>query len=125
VIKNYPDRGEVSDIIIWGKEHFLSIEVKYLSDWTYEKDIKEVQQRIIDLGKTTEKCGIQVLLVSEKKWKNNQSHQNQTGSNLASLIQNKESLKVPLIVITWEQLTEIISNQKVLDFIQAQLKREF
>jgi len=39
MITDYPDRGEVSDIIIWGKDYFVSIEVKYLSDWTFEKDL--------------------------------------------------------------------------------------
>ena len=118
------DRGEVSDIIIWGKEHFISIEVKYLSDWTYRKDIEQVQQRIVELGNKVGKGGIQVLLLSEKKWLNNQKHLAQTGSNLNELMANSHGLEIPLIVLTWEQLAGIVLNEGVKDYVLRQLKRK-
>ncbi len=122
--KGYEDRGEVSDIIIWGQKHFISIEAKYLSDWTYKKDIKEIQKRIVDLEKKINKKGIQILLIKEEKWKNNQKKLNQPGSNLQELIGVKDDLSIPLIVITWEQLVGIVEEPKVKGYILKQLKRK-
>jgi hypothetical protein len=124
VISGYPDHGEVSDIIIWGKKYFISIEVKYLSDWTFEKDIKLVQSRVIDLGDHTDKKGIQVLLLKETKWLNNIAKQNQPGSNYKLLKNNEAKLKVPLLVITWEQILGLNDDPIVRRYLLNQLKRE-
>lgn len=118
------DRGEMSDIVIWGKEYFISIEVKYLTDWTYDKDIKSVQDRMeLINGENGNKNGIQVLLLKEEKWKNNLSKIKQKGSNLKCL-QDEQKLSFPLIVITWEQISDIIKNHDVKEFISNQLKRK-
>ncbi len=124
VIPNYPDHGEVSDVIIWGEKHFLSIEVKYLSDWTFKKDIEEVQCRIAEMSKQTKKKCIQILLIKESKWLNNMKKENQKGSNYALLKDNEQLLKVPLIVISWEQLLQIINDETVKQYLIDQLKRE-
>lgn len=124
VIKNYPDRGEASDIIIWGNKYFISIEAKYLSDWSYKKDIEEVQSRIEDLGKHVNKTGIQILLIKEEKWKNNNAKLNQPGSNLMLLKNNQDKLKVPVIVITWSQILELIEEPLVKKYLLNQLERK-
>jgi len=119
------DRGEMSDIVIWGKEFFISIEVKYLTDWTYAKDVETVQGRMFQIkNKFKLEEGIQVLLLKEKKWKNNIDKMNQPGSNLKDLRDNTKYLLFPLIVITWEQISEIIENQFVKEFISNQLRRK-
>lgn len=124
VISNYPDHGEVSDVIIWGDKYFLSIEVKHLTDWTYKKDIEEIQYRLGDLQNHFHKTGIQVILIKEKKWKNNILKLNSPGSNLKLLIKNEEHLRVPILFITWEQLSEIIKDVTVNQYLMEQLKRE-
>jgi hypothetical protein len=124
IIKKYGDRGESSDIMIWGEKYFISIEVKYLSDWTFDKDILAVQQRISDIGKMVKKEGIQVLLIKEKKLVNAKSKLNQAGSNLNELQKALNELKVPILIITWEQIKSLIPNEKVTMYIEMQLKRK-
>jgi len=124
IIKNYTDRGEVSDIIIWGDNYFLSIEAKYLSGWSFKKDITEVQQRIKDVGEKVNKQGIQVLLIQDKKLENAKSKVNQSGSNYKELYDQLSSLPVPVLVITWEEVKGIIKNQSVNDYLSEQLRRK-
>ncbi len=124
VITNYTDQGEVSDIIIWGDKYFISIEVKYLTDWTFKKDIGEVQNRIEYLGNKLNKKGIQVLLVKERKWLNNIAKLNQPGANLMKLKNNKHKLRIPLLVITWNQILKLIEEPKVKKYLLNQLDRK-
>jgi hypothetical protein len=124
VITGYPDHGEVSDIIIWGEKYFLSIEVKYLTDWSFKKDVKEVQSRLGDIQNHFHKTGTQVILIKEKKWLNNILKLNSPGSNLKLLKENEGNLKTPILFITWEQLSETIKDVTVKQYLMEQLKRE-
>ncbi|MCF8227864.1 MAG: hypothetical protein K9G58_11660 [Bacteroidales bacterium] len=115
----------MSDIMIWSNEYFLSIEAKYLSDWTYEKDILQVQERIVYLeNKPHKRYGIQLLLIKNEKWENARKHKNHLGSNFSLLKNNQENLKVPVIIITWEQLMGIIPEKRVQSYLKEQLKRK-
>jgi hypothetical protein len=124
IIKDYSDHGESSDIIIWGDRYFISIEVKYLSDWSFKKDITEVQKRIMDVGNKVNKQGIQVLLIKETKFENAKSKLNQLGSNLNELQKAINELKVPILIITWEQIKGLIPTEKVTKYIEMQLERK-
>lgn len=122
--KTYKDRGEMSDILIWCDRYFLSIEAKYLSDWTYEKDIVKVQERIAYLEEEAVSKGIQILLIKEGKWTNNKKHLSHSGSNLSRLRENQGKMKAPVIIITWEQLMGIIPEKRVQAYLMKQLERK-
>ncbi|MCF8227866.1 MAG: hypothetical protein K9G58_11650 [Bacteroidales bacterium] len=122
--KTYKDRGEMSDILIWCDKYFLSIEAKYLSDWTYDKDIVQVQERIVRLKTEPPKRGIQVLLIKSEKWENARKHKNHLGSNFALLKNNQDNLKIPVIITTWEQLMGIIPEKRVQAYLMKQMKRK-
>ena len=92
IIKDYEDVGEMSDIVIWGKNVFISIEAKYLSYWSFSKDISEVQERLIEAQGLLNKKSIQVLLLLRNKWNNVVRYYNNPGSEYKKLLDNSEKL---------------------------------
>lgn len=113
------DRGEMSDIVIWMDKSFYSIEVKYLSHWTYAKDIATVQNRIQVISRMISEDGdkkapLQILLVKMEDWTNSESRGDI--SNVEKLKNN--ILNIPVIVIFWEELLEIIGEPNVKSYLE-------
>jgi hypothetical protein len=88
----------MSDILILSPKSFLSIECKFLSNISYDKDVKEVQERILEFINGTDLKPLQILLLKEKKWINSKLGKNEL---------NWDS-NVPIIVLYWEELSTLI-----------------
>jgi len=125
-IKKNSDRGEMSDVVLWSIDNFISIEIKYLTNWTYKKDIVSVQKRMLEACKYLEqKDPIQVLLIDSKKWNNSIKKKKQHGNQLIELIKNRNKLEFPLIIITWQDIVNIVKEEKIKKYINSQLKRSY
>lgn len=107
------DHGEMSDVLISGTTTFCSIECKYDDNYTYKKDIKQVQRRIVKYANLTNLAPVEVLLIPEQKFK--YSKQN-------NLIQE---LDVPIVFLLWEQILDIIEESQVKLYLDKQLNRKF
>jgi len=107
------NRGEMSDILLHSNSHMISIECKFLSNISFKKDIEAVHERINKFSKHFKIKPLQVLLLKEKKW------------NYTKLI--KEELKknpsVPVVVLFWEDLRSLITNENVLQYLNTQIDR--
>jgi len=108
------NRGEMSDILLHSGQHIISIECKFLSNIGFKKDIEAVHERIIKFSEHFKILPLQVLLLKEKKW------------NSTKLIKEelKKSLRVPVVVLFWEDLRSLISNYKVLQYLNVQIDRK-
>ena len=113
IYKDDFDHGEMSDVLISGSTTFCSIECKYYDNYTFKKDITQVQTRIIEYSKLTGLAPLQVLLITEQKFRY---------STQSSLI---GQLDTPVIFLLWEQLAGIIEEEQVKKYLEKQLKRKF
>lgn len=107
------DRGEMSDILILSKTNMLSIECKYLSDVSYQKDVIDVQKRIIKFIKPNNLEPLQIFLLKREKWK----------KSIPIKAELDKKTDVPAIVISWEDLLLKIKDPKVNGYLREQLKR--
>ncbi|MBW6479194.1 MAG: hypothetical protein K0B37_07175 [Bacteroidales bacterium] len=116
------DDGELADILIIGRKAVISIEVKYLTNWNFTKDVMLNQIRIAKYGELVGRKAIQVLLIKKSKWENARKKENHSNSQFALLKAESGKLKLPMIVITWEDIMEITGNEKVIRYLEHQLK---
>ncbi|MTI70041.1 MAG: hypothetical protein FH751_07300 [Firmicutes bacterium] len=103
----------LSLIFIVGSKFFISIEAKYLSDFNYKKDIYTNKERIKIASKEKKYSGIQVLLITEKKWIGAKRQENKDTSNyvlLRDYIQNDTD--IPFIVLFWEDIRELVRKKE-------------
>ena len=119
-LANGNDRGESSDILIWFKNLFISIECKYLTNPTVSKDITQVQDRIILLKEHFKMNGLQVILYKETKWEN--SKKTNRKDSFRRKFEN-EKFKIPCVILFWEDLLKIIDDINVKQYLQIQLER--
>lgn len=113
IYKDDFDHGEMSDVLMSGSTTFCSIECKYYDNYTFKKDITQVQTRIIEYSRLTGLAPLQVLLIPEQKFRY---------STQSSLI---GQLDTPVIFLLWEQLAGIIEEEQVKIYLDKQLKRKF
>ena len=116
------NRGEMSDVLLMTSNYFISIECKYLSDMHFEKDIVEVQGRIIEVEKVLNRKAIQVLLLKEEKWKNMKGFEAKENSFYKMFINSKTA--IPIVVLFWEDLFPLINDKRVGDYLISELKRK-
>lgn len=117
------NRGEMSDVLLVTENYFISVECKYLSDVSYNKDILEVQERIKIVATYLSLMPLQVVLIKGGKWNEAKKLQNYPGS-FYTAFQNAEVF-TPCIVIFWEDLIPIIDNNAVKQYLQKQLERKY
>jgi len=110
------DRGEMSDILLLTKSSLVSFECKYPSDFNIDKDIHAVQDRITQFYGTTGRTPLQVLLLKKDKW--------HYSSKIKTRLSCKpESINIPIIVLFWEELIDIIDDYRVKNFLNKQIQR--
>jgi hypothetical protein len=122
------DRGEVADILIYDKTTLLAIEAKYLSNWSYEKDVVRNQKRINEFSEITsfKKPNIyHCLLVAENKWLNSIDQWeklHKESSNYKKLKEAINNLEYPLSVITWQNILTKTTDRNVFSYLESRLK---
>lgn len=116
--KSREDRGEMSDVLLYSDNHLISIECKYLSNMSFKKDILQIQNRIQVAENKFHSNGLQVLLMKKSKF-NNSAKRN--GNFIVEF--NKEKLKIPTIILLWEDLLNLTDNNVVKKYLANQLKR--
>ena len=121
LIDEKSDRGEVADVLLFEPKNdlIISIEVKFLTDWKFEKDVLKNLER---LKVFKNKNKIQCLLITEQKLKNSQNKIKQPGSNYKKLINNQTTLEFPFIVLTWDALFRDCENQNIKVFFEKHIK---
>lgn len=119
------DRGELADILIDGTEGFISIEAKYKTDYDYQKDIVENQNRIKKAREKFNCSGIQVLLISKSKWINSQNKINNPASNYKKLLDHikKHCETVPFILLEWQDVLDILIKSNISDKVSRLLAK--
>ena len=115
------NRGEMSDVLLLSQNYFISIECKFLSNMHFDKDVMEVQERIIAVSSYLKLKPIQVLLLKKEKWIDGKKFAVRENS-FYTLLQ-KHNAEIPVVVLFWEDLIELIDNAKVLAFLKMQLMR--
>jgi len=112
------DRGEMSDILLITKNHMISIECKFLSNFTFEKDIKMVQSRmqnyISHFKKEKRTEALQILLLNKSKW-NNSKQINKLKSY---------QLLFPLVILFWDEIESLIKDKRVSGYLNLQIGRK-
>ena len=108
------DRGEMSDILIVNDSHFISIEFKFLEQMAYRKDVTEVQNRMISFSDFLKLNPLQILLMKRSSWQN--------GSIRSEIKIFKP--KIPLVIVLWEDMLEIITDHRVKEYLRIQLTRK-
>lgn len=116
------NRGEMSDILLLAGAHFISIECKFLANMHFGKDVNEVQERIKVVSNALSMNPLQVLLMKQGKWEGAKRSQKSTGS-FYSALQNA-NLQTPVIVLFWEDLVSLVSENKVKQYLLKQIDRQ-
>ncbi len=129
------DRGEMSDVVLFGDKGFISIEVKFLENWDFKNDIESVQNRMnlvkekyVNLTKK-DFIPLQILLTTKSKFYGLQQHESFANSNLEKLKSLKENpdIPFPILLITWEEILELLiepSYLPVFKYMNKQLNRK-
>lgn len=130
LLEGAQDRGELADILIQDHQNnlFIAVEAKFLKNWDYEKDITVNSDRIIQLKKHSGNL-YQVLLLTREKLENCEKA-NPATSNWGKIIKHKNDLKLPLRIITWENLFDIcldksgnsLKEREVIEFFQTHIR---
>ena len=107
------NRGEMSDILILSNSEMLSIECKFLSNINYDKDITEVQERIIKFKDKFFVNPLQILLLKQSKWQNSKNIK----------LKLEAATNVPVVVVFWEQLCSLLNDKIVQEYLQKQIVR--
>ena len=115
------DRGEMSDILFWIKKAFISVECKFLSDISFEKDIREVQDRIIKVSSRFDVEPLQILLITKANWEGTYRQRNKESSFYSRF--QKADVLVPVLILLWEDLLNVTDDATVKSYLTAQLKR--
>ncbi len=107
------DRGEFADILIHDpvEKVLVAVEAKFLSKWSFKKDIvgnanrlKEIKKRMTDDTKI-----IQCLLVTKTKWDRSQKKLG-------------EDLPIPIVVVMWDDFLESCDDDVVKQYLQKRLE---
>lgn len=109
------DRGEMSDVLILTKTKMISIECKFLSNFSIQKDVDSVQKRIQKFSAHYKLAPLQVLLLKEDKW--------QRSGKLSGKLETFNPA-IPIIVIFWDELEPLISTRQVNTYLKSQINRE-
>jgi hypothetical protein len=111
------DGGEMSDILLHTKSSIISFECKYTSNFDIQDDIYSVHDRIRKFCDEFDLAAVQVLLLKKDKWNKSTKI---TGRYDPSALADKN---IPIIVIFWEELSEIIDDSRVKFFLNTQIAR--
>lgn len=113
------DRGEFADILVHDPKNktFVCIEVKYLSDWNFEKDIKRIKNRLDRISyKLKDTVFTQCILMKKCKWEELGKKNEQKGSNYKRW--EKLGKERPLILF-WEDFLPFCENtSQVSNFLE-------
>jgi hypothetical protein len=130
LIEEEGDRGELADILItdFKNRSAVAIEVKFLSDWKFEKDILGAHRRFQSLLHSERISSFaQVLLLTQTKLESVRRAANRPGSNWVKLSSlTKNDLGYPVVVLTWEDIAKNCTGpgaERVTGFINQQLKQ--
>lgn len=116
------DNGELADVLLYdgANRAMIAIEVKFLEDWDFKKDVEGNAKRIAGIvGCTTGLQVIQCLLLTEEKWINGRRKKNQPGNQFSKL---EASNGIDIVVITWEQLVPLCDNPGVHAYLERVLR---
>lgn len=120
------NRGELADILIHDQTNGLvfAIEAKFLSDWSFNKDVEGNTKRI-ELSGIKQGCKevYQVLLITRSKLSEVEKKEHVLRSSLAKLNPN-ESLPYPFKIITWQDLISLCGNEKVEKYFEEHVKKD-
>jgi len=120
------DRGEFADIFIHDnhdKENkvIVTIEAKLHTNWHYDKDITGNLRRIDLISKRVKNVTLfPVLLVLSKKWEHAMNMKSHKASNYQHF---QDDSKCPFIVITWEQILDLVDDVNVKKFLSSQINK--
>jgi len=121
------DRGELADILIEdiSNNSTVAIEVKFLSDWKFEKDIVTASKRLKALLDSKNVSSfVHVLLVTKSKLEGVKGAVNRADSQWKKLLDFKTDY--PIVVLTWEEIADIIDGPEgklVKHFINEHVTR--
>lgn len=110
------DRGEMSDVLLLSDTCMVSVECKFGSNFSIDKDILTVQNRIKKFNGRFKRNPIQVLLLKKGKWS--------FSGKIKERI-NIGELYCPIVVLFWEDIQNIIDDEGVRDYLVKQLDRKF
>lgn len=117
------NRGELADILIHDQTNGLvfAIEAKFLSNWSFDKDIKGNTERI-ELLKNC-KGVYQILLLNDLKLSEAEKKEHAHGSNLSKLKTYNE-FPYPFRIITWKDLISLCDNEKAKEYFKEHVKKD-
>jgi len=107
------DRGEFADICITDPESksLIAIEVKYLSNIDYEKDVENDKDEKSNIGRLAKIKSegwdvLLILLIKESKWGN----MGKNKKRIKDYIKEEEN-NIPLLVIFWKDIKEMLNKE--------------
>lgn len=121
------DRGELADILIADIENksVVAVEVKFLSDWDFEKDVIKASCRFRSLLTSRRISSFaHVLLITRDKLDAAQRALKREGSNWRKLA--SVELGYPVVVVTWEDIAESCKGPDgtiVSEFIYSHIEK--
>lgn len=117
------DRGEFADIIIHDDSNrtLVLVEVKLHSNWSHKKDVIVNQERQSQLKTILPNVRIvPILLLTRFRWECARKKESSEHSNYMKFHQDPKCL---FRVILWEQIADLISENKVHEYLVSQLER--
>ena len=126
LLREENDRGELADVLITDLENAsaVAIEVKFLKNWEFKKDIEVASSRILSLLESNRISSfVHVLLISRSKLNGARRAVGKQTSNWAKL--SHVELPYPLVVLTWEDIAETCKGSDadlVTNFIHQHVK---
>lgn len=126
ILDDRNDRGELADIFITDIKNrsAAAVEVKFLSNWNFEKDIGSASKRFESLL-ASEKISsfAHILLLTQEKLKAGKRATRKAGSNWAKL--SDAPPEYPLVILTWEEIADCCvgpEGETVRHFLTKHLK---
>jgi hypothetical protein len=116
------DKGEFADVLLHDIKHkvMITIEVKFLTGISTEKDCEKNLERINRITKKWSELEIHfILLISEKKWNAAKDMKNHPNSNFTRY---EEKHKDKIRMLFWEELLPLCNEEKVINFMKERLK---
>jgi len=116
------DNGEFADVLLYDdiNRAMIAIEVKFLQDWTFKKDVEGNARRLAGIvGCNAGLKVIQRLLLKEEKWTRVRQMQNHSGSQFSKL---QADTNISMVVITWEQLVLLCDDPSVRAHLERLLR---
>ena len=115
------DRGEFADIVIHDRDNrfIIAIEAKFMSDWKFTKDVVVNARRLEYIASQMRDTDIiPCLLVPKQKWNAAVELTTRIANNVQQLQDEPNSR---LIILKWEQFTELSENVAVKTYLNHQL----